>query len=202
MGYASQGGDNNPSRNEENPMKKIALLVCILALAICAAAQPGPPGQTMISFNHLTPSTSPTPVPNGYAHLNWEYIYSVSPVEWGGSGRGFTDGPHAVIAFVGGNYVCYFQPAACRATISGGDVARFHVMSASVSAGYQDNVVSFIAYRGGTVVGTQDYNLTVRNQVIDFPPGWGVIDQLVVWPHPTRHSFGSVVFYELSVRPR
>src|SRR5450759_2257418 len=29
MGYASQGGDNNSIRNEENPMRKIALLVCI-----------------------------------------------------------------------------------------------------------------------------------------------------------------------------
>jgi hypothetical protein len=201
MGYASQGGDNNSIRNEENPMKKIALLVCILAVAMCATAQPAPPGPMTISFSNLTPSTSPTPVPNGYAHLNWEYFYSVSALQWGGSGPGFKDGPDVVVAFVGGNYVCFFQPAACRGTISGGAMAHFHAMSASVSAGYQDNVVTFIAYRGGAEVGRQDYNLTVRNQVIDFPPSWGIIDQLVVWPHPTRNSFGSIVFYELSLRP-
>src|ERR1035441_772249 len=133
-------GHNNSIRNEEYPMKKIALLVCILALAVCASAQ------TMITFSNLTPSSSPIPVPNGYGNLDWEHVHSVDPLQWPGAGTGFTNGPDAVIAFVGGNYVCIFQPAACRATISGtAAMPRFQAQSASVSAGYQQNVVTFVA---------------------------------------------------------
>jgi hypothetical protein len=177
-------------------MRKFALLVCILALAMSASAQ------IMITFSNLTPATSPTPIPNGYGPLDWEHVYTVDPILWAGSGPGFTNGPDAVIAFVGGNYVCIFQPSACKATISGCTaMPHFQAMSASVSAGYQQNVVTFIAYLGGVEVGRQDYNLTVTNQVIYFPTSWGTIDQLKIWPHVGGGQFGSVVFYTLTVMP-
>lgn len=177
-------------------MKKIALLVCILALAVCASAQ------TLITFSNLTPSSSPISVPNGYGNLDWEHVHSVDPLLWAGSGPGFTNGPDAVSAFVGGNYVCVFQPAACRATISGSAaMPRFQALSASVSAGYQQNVVTFVAYLAGVEVGRQDFNLTVTNQVIDFPTTWGTIDQLKIWPHVGGGQFGSVVFYTLTIMP-
>ena len=177
-------------------MKKVALFATVLlALATCASAQ------TMIRFSELTPSTSPSPVPNGYHGLDWEHVYSVAPLRWPGSGPGFFNGPDAVVAFVGGNYVCFFQPSACRASIRGAAMAHFQVMEASVSAGYQQNVVTFIAYRGGAEVGRQDYNLTVRNRLIHFPSSWGMIDQLAIWPHALRHAVGSVVFYTLTVMP-
>jgi hypothetical protein len=177
-------------------VRKIALLVCILALAMCASAQ------TLITFSNLTPSTSPTPVPNGYSNLNWEQFYSVDPLQWGGSGPGFTNGPDAVIAFVGGNFVCFFQPAACKATISSSAaLPHFQAQSASVSAGYQQNVVTFVAYLGGVEVGRKDYTLTVTNQIINFPASWGTIDQLKIWPNPTAGAYGSTVFYTLTIQP-
>ena len=177
-------------------MRKIALLVCILALAMCASAQ------TLIDFSNLTPSTSPTPVPNGYANLNWEHLYSVDPLQWGGSGSGFINGPDAVIAFVGGNFLCFFQPDVCRATISSSAaLPHFQALSASVSAGYQQNVVTFVAYLGGAEVGRQDYTLTVTNQIINFPASWGTIDQLRIVPNPAGPAFGSTVFYTLTIQP-
>ena len=177
-------------------MKKIALLVCILALAMCTSAQ------TLITFQNLTPSSTPIPVPDSFGTLDWEHVYSVDPVQWTGAGPGFTNGPDAVIAFVGGNHVCIFSPSACKATISGSAaMPRFQAQSASVSAGYQQNVVTFVGYLAGVEVGRQDFNLTVTNQVIDFPTTWGTIDQLKIWPHVGGGQFGSVVFYTLTIMP-
>ena len=171
-------------------MKKIALLVCILALAVCASAQ------TLITFSNLTPSSTPIPVPDSFGTLDWEHVYSVDPVQWTGAGPGFTNGPDAVIAFVGGNHVCIFSPSACKATISGSVTKpQFQAISASVSAGYQENTVTFVAYLAGVEVGRQAFDLTVTNQVIYFPTAWGNIDQLKIWPSVGGGQFGSVVFY-------
>lgn len=190
-------------------MKRRALLVFLLAATLALPAS----AQMMLTFTDLTPSNVPIVVPNGYQDLNWHYVYSVAPLLWTsgggpakfcatGAGPGFKNGPDAVVGFVGGNCVCVQEPTACQASINGSStVPQFQVISASVSAGWQDTTVTFIAYLGGVPVGSVDYHLTVANQIITFPADWGYIDHLKIWPHVGNGQFGSVVFYAIIMNP-
>jgi len=190
-------------------MKNRALLVCLLAVALVLPAS----AQVMLVFSDLTPSNVPIVVPNGYSNLNWHYVYSVAPLLWTsgggptvpcatGAGPGFTNGPDAVVGFVGGNCVCVQEPMACQSSINGtSTMPQFQVISASVSAGWQASKVTFIAYLGGVPVGSVDYDLTVTNQLITFPTQWGYIDHLKIWPHVSNGQFGSVVFYAITINP-
>ncbi len=189
-------------------MKKIALLVCILGLAMCASAQ------TLIDFTSLTPSAVPAAIPEGYAGLNWTGIDFVDPQQWvytNGTievGAGFTSGPEALVAF-GGGPLCYQK--------HGGQTAKF-ICSASVAAGVGPNALSqfspayaFVsegwasdgeqtllvrAYNNGTLIGSQSYDLSTQAQKIQLVfPSWGPITELKFYPSPG----GSFVLYVLGL---
>lgn len=167
-------------------MKKVALLLLLVALAISASAQ------VTLDFSDLPDARTPTPMPNGYGNLNWSGVSYVNPFEWSGSGLGFKhlekiDGKD--VAFGGGPCM----GIACHSSLS--SPFGFQVVSAQVSAGYTANSVTVIAYYKGKYVGSQVYNLATDVQAITFPSSWGIITQLIIQPSPG----GTFVLYELNV---
>src|SRR5450755_103099 len=125
-------------------MKKVALLVTILALAMCASAQ------QLIDFTHLTDTNVPSSIPENYMGLHWVGIDSVDALSYGDAGPGFFTGPEAMVAFGGGplcfpNYGGAVNDGSaakniCQSSISVGigpnALATFQAVSASVAAGW------------------------------------------------------------------
>lgn len=64
-------------------MKKVALLLLLVALAISASAQ------ATLDFSDLPDARTPTPMPNGYGNLNWSSVSYVNPFEWSGAGQAY-----------------------------------------------------------------------------------------------------------------
>jgi hypothetical protein len=185
-------------------MKKVALLVTILALAMCASAQ------QLIDFTHLPDGNTPASIPENYAGMHWANLDGVDALKYADAGAGFFTGNEAMVAFGGGplcfpNYGGVNNDGAafkniCDATISVGvgpnALATFQALKATVSAGWTDGSIVVTAYNNGVQAGaSQKYTLTTNAKEIDFPNNWGQITQLVIHPSP----LGSFVMYTLQV---
>jgi hypothetical protein len=189
-------------------MKKIALLVSILALAMCASAQ------TLIDFTSLTATATPTAIPEGYAGLNWTGLDFVDPLQWSWTngtqevGAGFTTGPEALVAF-GGGPLCYPKhgghtaKSICSASIAAGvgpnALSQFSPAYVYVSEGWADDGEQTLlvkAYNNGTLIGSQTYDLQTQAQKFQLVfPVWGPITELKFYPSPG----GSFVLYVLGL---
>src|SRR5664279_3708312 len=81
-------------------MKKVALLVTVLALAMCASAQ------QLIDFTHLTDNNTPQAIPENYAGMHWANLDAVDALTYADAGAGFFTGPEVMVAF-GGGPLCF-----------------------------------------------------------------------------------------------
>ncbi len=158
-------------------MKKLSLLLLLLALVVSTSAQAN------LNFADLPDARVPTPMPAGYGDLNWTAVSYVNPLEWSGAGPGFKNQQYIAgtdVAFGGG--LCL--GSACASSLSW--PFGFQVVSADVAAGYTSNSITVIAYNKGKFVGSQVYHLTTQVQTIAFPIQWDVITQLVIQPQLGR----------------
>jgi hypothetical protein len=177
--------------------KTLAVIGCMLALALCASAQ------EQLSFSDLPLVSTPAPMPNGYGQLNWNNIFYVDPNQWSGAGPGYRDGPiggslrpHDV-AFVGGK-VCRLLQEYCFGTISSaGGQTSFQAISAIVAGGFGPTNITVTAYNNGQYVGSAFYILGTQLQILNFPSTWGSITQLVF----QTQGGEDLVLYDLSVYP-
>ena len=186
-------------------MKKVAWLVTVL-LAVTLSAS----AQQMIDFTHLTPTSTPQPVPDGYRGLRWVNLDYVAVPLYAFAGDGFKTGPEAQIAF-GGGPLCYQKHGGttttniCEASIAAGigPIARssfrpdYMVVSEGWSSdGSQSIVVD--AYDNGIKVGSQKFNLQANAQKFKlvFPNWWGAVTELKIHPSPG----GSFVLYVLGLK--
>ena len=190
-------------------MKKLALFATILALAMTVSAQ------TTIDFTSLSPTATPTAVPEGYSGLNWTGIDYISPLLWDYTngntevGDGFTTGPEAMVAF-GGGPLCSKKHGGtttkniCSASVAAGigpaALTQFQPTYAVVSEGWSSDgaqSVTVKAYNNGTQIGSQTYNLQAQAQKFQLVfPNWGPITELKFYPTPG----GSFVLYVLGLQ--
>jgi hypothetical protein len=94
--------------------KTLVLLACLMALAVGATAQ------EQLNFTTLPLVTSPSPMPNGYGHLDWGNFFYVNPLGWSSAGPGYKLEPEdGDVAFIGGAY-CQLGPGQtiCFGTLS------------------------------------------------------------------------------------
>ena len=157
-------------------MKKVALLTCLLALAISAGAQ-------TLNLASLPATLTPTQVPNGFGGFQWTGADYVSPA-WSGANRGFRLGPDADDVIFGGGPICRTEPIACEMSISSN--FEFKAMSAQLASAQTSASTSQIvvtAYLNGTFVGSQQYTLSSASMSkIVFPASWGLVTELVIHP--------------------
>jgi len=180
--------------------KTLALLACVLALALGVSAQ------QQISFANLPLVSTPTLLPSGYSQLNWSNFFYVDPLEWSGAGPGYKYGPdHGDVAFIGEQYCLYDPlmigrvtlPLACFGTISSaGGPTGFQPVSATAVGGFGPTSVTVTAYNNGKYVGSSVYNLTTAPQNISFPASWGTITEMVI---ETEHRGENFVLFNLNV---
>jgi hypothetical protein len=184
-------------------MKKLALLVSILALAMTASAQ------TIVDFTSLGPTALPTAVPEGYAGLNWTGLDYVSPLLYSYVGDGFTTGPEAMVGF-GGGPLCYKKHGGnttkniCSATIAAGvgpnAISSFTPVSVDISEGWSsdgEQTVVVQAYSDGNLMGSLKFDLQTQAQKFTLVfPNWGPITELKFIPSPG----GSFVIYVLQLQ--
>jgi hypothetical protein len=189
-------------------MKKIALLVSILTLAMCASAQ------TLIDFTNLPATAVPTAIPEGYAGLNWTGIDYVAPQLWDYAngnieiGDGFTTGPEAQVS-LGGGPLCYPKHGGhtakniCSGSVAAGvgptALTQFQPAYAVVAEGWSSDGAQTLmvkAYNNGTLIGSQQYSLQAQAQKFQLVfPVWGPITELKFYPSPG----GSFVLYVLGL---
>jgi hypothetical protein len=174
--------------------KTLVLLTCVAALAVGAAAQEN------LNFASLPLVSSPAPMPNGYGQLNWTNIFYVDPAEWSGAGPGYKDElvqgklVNQDVTFVGGK-VCRLLQEYCYGTISSnGGPTSFLAVSATVAAGFDTTAITVTAYNNGTYVGSSSYVLGTGLAILNFPPSWGNITQLVF----QTPNGGDLVLYNFS----
>ena len=190
-------------------MKRIGLLIFVLAVAVCAGAQT----TMMLTFSDMPSTGIPTPIPDNYptsTYLNWDGFYYVSPMLWTGAGPGFFTGPDARVAFLGG-YMCKQDPAICSATlklaVGPNSTAAFHPVNMVVSAGWSANNVVVLAYNHGQFVGSMPLKLSTTAHIYTLPLNWGMVTQLTFIPSPIPAKAtnrlggqaGSMVLYTLTV---
>ena len=165
-------------------MKNLLLLFVLLALAIGATAQ------ETVNFSDLPNISSPSPVPDGYANLNWTGFFYVNPFEWIGAGPGFKNGPIGEdVAFA--PYAC--SSLGCYASLSsstGFELLSAHAAAPYATGGPGGTPLVVTAYYKGKYVGTGTYMMTTEEQELDFPPSWGIVSQAVFQ--------GAAVMYDLS----
>jgi hypothetical protein len=166
-------------------MKKVSLLICLLALAIGASA-------STLNLSSLQATTVPLPVPAGFAGFDWVGVDYVSPA-WAGATEGFRLGADADDVLFGGRPVCFKEAIVCYASISAKN--GFHAISAKAAAANGTNMITVTAYRNGTFVGSQQYTLNSGiASTLKFPAGWGVITELMIRPS----SASQFVLYDLN----
>jgi len=190
-------------------MKRIGLLIFVLAAALCAGAQT----TMMVTFSDMPSTGIPTPLPDNYpsgTYMAWDGFYYVSPMMWTGAGPGFFTGPDARVAFLGG-YMCKQFPAICSATLKLGvgptATQAFHPVNMVVSAGWSANNVVVLAYNNGQFVGSLPLKLSTTAHIYSFPANWGMVTQLTFIPSPIpapvakgdRGMAGSMVLYTLTM---
>jgi hypothetical protein len=196
--------------HKEVTMKKVTLFATtILALAMCASAD------DKIDFTHLSPSTTPQAIAYGYNNMVWtgiDYVSAERYEKWLVSngypeGDGFTTGPEAQVALIGGP-LCYQKYGGATTT----DVCRGSITSAVAAEGtfrphyiigsegwIQDGhqFVTVEAYLNGNKIGSQRFDLGVdaKKFQLVLPNSWGQVSELVLWPSPG----GSFVLYVLDM---
>ncbi len=170
--------------------KTIVLLACLVALATGATAQ------QQINFSDLPLIASPAPVALGYGGLNWSNFWYVNPSEYAGAGPGYLNPfTHRDVAFIGGQY-CGPVRQACYGVITSA-AGTFSPAGAVMSAGYQPNQATVLAYRQGTFVGSAGYRLSTTPQVVGFPSSWGAITEMQI----QTDEDGDLVLFDLIVYP-
>ena len=145
--------------------RTLALLFCVLGLAIAAAAH------NDIDFSDLPLVETPAPVPAGYSSLNWGNFWYVDP------------GNQRTITFIGGTFCGPVKPGCYGVIGSMGGRTAFQPVSADVAAGSSTHAVSQItvlAYNHGSFVGSASYKLTTTPQTITFPESWGGITEMQI----------------------
>jgi hypothetical protein len=180
--------------------KTLALLACMLVLALGAKAQ------NQLNFSDLPLVSTPTPIPNGYGGLNWSNFFYVDPAQWSGAGAGYKLGPdRRDVAFMG-EQACIIDPilggrnvglpSSCYGTITSPGPISFQAVSALVAGGFGPTSVSVTAYNHGKYVGSSVYNLTTTPQNISFPSSWGTITEMVIGTDGMGQNF---VLFDLNV---
>lgn len=159
----------------KNLLATFALTFCLLALATGATAQ------QQINFSDLPLVASPTPMPQGYAALNWSNMWYVDPSLYINAGPGYNNlFTHRDIAFIGGQHCAPLGPGCFGTITSQGSRTAFQAVSAVVAAGYQANRITVSAYNNGSFVGSFSFNLSTVPQAISFPATWGAITELQI----------------------
>jgi len=166
----------------------ICLALCVLALAASASAQED------VNFAGLPLISTPSPMPSGYAELNWGNFFYVDPFSWSDAGPGYKLNSKAGdVAFIGGQF-CRLSGNTCFGTLT--DPLGFAVVSANVAGGYGPAAVIATAYKNGKFVGSANYFVGTQMQTLHFPASWGVITELDL---QVTGAVGDLVVYSISL---
>jgi len=173
-------------------MTKNLFLLCTLVLAIAVS---GASAQNQVNFADLPLVSTPTPLPSGYAALNWANFLYVDPSQYASAGTGYNNlFTHRDVAFIGG-LSCGPMISGCYGVInSRGGPTAFEAVSAIMAAGYQGNQVRMLAYNNGKFVGSMTVLLGTTPHLVTFPDSWGSITELQI----KTDAAGDVVLFTLS----
>lgn len=181
-------------------MKRMLIVfTALLALAITVGAQ-GP-----VTFGDMPIVNTPTPMPDGYAGLNWRGFFYVNPYAWDQAGPGFKQMPGGTAArdVVFAPYPYPGFTAFASLTWAGGSPTApvppgvgFQFVRAHAAAGYPTTLpggspLVVTAYYNGKYVGSHTYMMTTSLRQLDFPTDWGTVTQVMFQ--------GSVVLYDVTV---
>lgn len=174
-------------------MRKSLFVISLLALAIAGA---GVSAQAQINFADLPLVATPTPMPGGYAGLNWTNFMYVDPSQYTLAGAGFSNlFTHRDVAFIGG-LLCGPVMSGCYGVIAApGGPTAFVPVSILMSAGYRANQVKFLAYNQGTYVGSLTVPIATSPRLVRFPASWGAVTELQV----RTDTVGDLVLFDLEV---
>ncbi len=130
---------------------------CLLALGATALALTCPARAELITFDSLTDNGIGTAIPNGYAGLDWNQLYSLNvadyPNAWnyhGATGYPVVEqsAPNVAINYWGYGSEIYTKNG------------TYNLISGYFDAAIGDVTVTVLGYRGSTVAYSQTYNLT------------------------------------------
>lgn len=155
--------------------------------------------QTQVNFADLPLVASPTPLPLNYQSLNWSNIFYVDPALYSSAGPGYQNLlTHRDVAFVGGQFCAPVQ-SGCFGIISvPGGPLDMQLVSAVMSAGFEDTTVNFYAYRNGTFKGSMTWKLYTVPSMVRFPVSWGAITELQIsTDRPGNVVLDNLSFYRL-----
>jgi len=186
--------------------KNIALLVCILALGMCASAQ-----QFYVDFSDLPQMNVPIPVPTDYPNnpfdtfITWSHFDYFNPTldpdlcppPLSTSCPGFSLAPNANFVFIGGPD-CQRGNALCIGTlqlpVTPNATASFQPLSMTAAAGWCPNNVIVMAYNKShllspTLSGANTVALTQTSATtVNFPATWTNVTEMRFYVMPDSLS--------------
>ena len=176
-----------------------SLFSLFINIAVVAMVATAAQAQQQINFSDLPLVASPTPMPLGYQSLNWSNMFFVDPDLYAGGGPGYQNMlTHRDVTFIGGQF-CFPVQSGCYGVISvpGGPI-DIQVTSAVMSAGFENNLVTFNAYHDGTYKGSMTIKLYTVPSLVHFPVSWGVITELQIFTgRPGNVVLSDLSFYRL-----